>query len=360
MANDALSALQERFQAIQSQYSFSFAFKPRASRNPDLLSDLLAQTTALIGEARRVAGSADLLEQLESQRAVYESEREKVLAAQAQGPAAIEAAILASRANMAFFLYRGFFAGQSRSTRDIRLLEDIVGFLDGLLEQYEGLVRGYPGVVGTSDRDVIRNNLTMYRQEMEEIRKAQKEGDLNAIASNAATIANSQFELYRTHFAGRPRISRRPALLHRIVASLEDVRGVMTAARRDGLREEFNEKNIEIVEGRLATYRDERVAVDAEMRDATAEQRVDGLATAANTEMGLYRDGFAGQNRATRDLVALRDIVYRLFEIERQMSDLTRITDNTTNLRNLGIVQDTILTYMREYEEIEKAKGAQG
>ncbi|MFT6629620.1 MAG: hypothetical protein ACJA1R_002898, partial [Flavobacteriales bacterium] len=51
----------------------------------------------------------------------------------------------------------------------------------------------------------------------------------------------------------------------------------------------------------------------------------------------------------------------RLYELHIQMRSIASSLDNTMNAQNLGVVEDTLLTYQQEYVRISEAQAeAQG
>src|SRR5581483_8402367 len=75
-----------------------------------------------------------------------------------------------------------------------------------------------------------------------------------------AQHANAQMAVYRAHFAGRSRLGRRPGLLSRLIDGLR-AHARMTALRTGGLKAEFNDRNLGIVEENLRTYEGELRAI---------------------------------------------------------------------------------------------------
>jgi hypothetical protein len=359
MATQTLDQLTTRANSLQGQYSYAFANKPRATRQLDLLDKIIADTREVLTGARSHGQRGQtLVNTLNERLTMYQSERSEIQKAQSRGPAAMEAAILATRANFVFFQYRTHFAGQNRATRDKGLLQDMVTTLTQIRDAYEGLAITYPQSISNEDREVISNNLRMYTNEMGEITRAQEMGTPDEQASALANVANSQFELYRVHFAGKSRLSRRPALINRCVATLEDAKRRMLQLKSGGLTAEYNDKNIAIVTERLDAYMAEQVAIAEQRATTTFDALVDALATAANSVMEEYASEFAGKNRASRELKKLANLFDQLFEIERQMTDLTQQFDSSTNLKNLLIVQDALMVYSVEFDAIEKAQKA--
>ncbi len=359
MATQTLEQLTTRANSLQGQYSYAFANKPRATRQLDILDKIIADTRELLTGVRTHGQRGQTLANTLNERlTMYQSERSEIQKAQSRGPAAMEAAILATRANFVFFQYRTHFAGQNRATRDQGLLQDMVTTLTQIRDAYEGLAITYPQSISNDDRDVINNNLRMYTNEIGEITRAQAMGTSDEQASALANVANSQFELYRVHFAGKSRLSRRPALINRCVATLEETKRRMMQLKSGGLTAEYNDKNIAIVTERLDAYLAEQVAIAEQRASTTFEGLVDALATAANGIMEEYGAEFAGKNRASRELKKLANLFDQLFEVERQMTDLTQQFDSSTNLKNLLIVQDALMVYSVEFDAIEKVQKA--
>ena len=171
-----------------------------------------------------------------------------------------------------------------------------------------------------------------------------------------AQLANLQFTAYRAHFAGKPRVSRRPALLERIVATLDRIRDKMTSLVIAGVDVETNEKNLAIVNERQGAYRAELANVEQARSGASIFELIDALGQAANAVFEEYAQHFAGQDRKTRNLEQLTDMCDRLQELERQMTQLGAAYDHVMNARNINIVQDTALTYQAEWERVREVQ----
>jgi len=356
MSRQRLNAIRESSNELQNRYAFEFGGKPRATRNLESMEKLVGESLALMESASELKPvDNELLATLKERYELYRRERENIAAAKAQGPAATEAATLSTRANFVFHIYRRHFAGQSRRSRDLRLLDDMISVLVSIdAGMREVIASGGPDGL-QADLDVVNSNLEMYRGEYTMIEAARREGTPSEQASGLATLANSQFEIYQRHFAGRPRLSRRPALLQRVLQTLTETRSGMAALERAGLQEEFNTNNQQIIAQRLSAYTDEANAIAAARQDTTMDGLIAALGAEANDIMEVYTNEFAGQSRQTRDIALLRSLCDRLWEIERQMYDLDRATDDGMNARNLRIVQDNLIMLTKEYDLVEEA-----
>jgi hypothetical protein len=206
------------------------------------------------------------------------------------------------------------------------------------------------------DRRIVRENLAQYQKEIELIDGAQTIGTPDEQASVLATLANNQFAVYQAHFAGEPRISRRPALLMRVVGSLKKIKEHMVRLRDDGLKAEFNTNNIAIVDDRLGVYEKELAEV-RKVRQATAMTEIMGeLGGAANKLFDEYRENFADLARTAADAERLAKICDKLAEIRRQMNEMSWAEESEMNTKNLDVVTEQLVMFEGEYEAVVRAQ----
>lgn len=357
------NALQQELEDISSSYAARFAGLPRNTRSLGLLDELIGRSAALVeklkGAAAQDPGLAEAAEVAAKNLALYREERQHIVDAKGTGPDFEEAARLATLANFVFSRYQRCFAGQNRTTRDLGLLDEMIDDLKTIRRRLGELSGRSPSVSLQRDRQVVTENLAMYENERNEVVKAQYSGTPEAQASALAEQANGQFRLYRAHFAGRSRVSRRPQLLQRMVGNLRQVRERMVELKKRGLKASYNDDNINVVDQNLRMYEQELVEIRKERQQATLGQLMDVLAEAANEQFSEYRDNFAGQDRGKVDVELLSDICDRLGEVARQMNDMRRTERNENNERNLELVMDYLMIYEREWEEVRKLRGAQ-
>lgn len=361
MAKTTLQDLRARADRIHRQYQTNYAGHPRITRDPDALESMVKQMDLLIAHSRRLPASQQMQisRTLRDNRNLYAREVKAIRDAQADGPEAMYAHQLASWANFASARYRRHFAGQNRATRDPALLEEMVADLDRLVPLIADQRTRVDSEELQTAHSNAQQNLALYRTELDAVRAAQTEADPEQRADLLARLANDQFAIYRDHFAGKSRISRRPALMERMITTLEGILEGMKALQAGGLTTGSNGQNIGIVEERLSGYRTELTAIRDSKSSASFEDLVTALGEAANALFAEYREHFAGQNRATRDPAVITRLCDGLFDIARQMDDLDRVRDDEANQRNLGIVLDNLRLYDREFELILQAQQAQ-
>ncbi len=361
MAKMTFKELKTRADDIFQRYDENFAGKPRATRSLELLDGLIGELESLVEEARaglnggRDPAMISMLETARENLEVYQKEREAIAQAKAEGPTTAEGTELARRANLTFGRYHRHFAGEDRRTRDLGLLLELIEELDETLKAMKA--EEAAGRDMGPNPEIVERNLAMYRREFTAIQEAQASGTRQEQADTLATLANGQFRLYREHFAGKGRHTRRRELLERMVGELQRILGAMNELERQGLDSESNLRNIGIVEENLKVYATELKEIDKAKASVTASQLAGSLGAAANEIMAEYREGFAGKSRSTRSLEKLSLLADQILEVGLQMRALDEEDPSEVNTKNLGIVLDAWALYESEYRRIEEAQG---
>jgi hypothetical protein len=363
MANNLVENLGKELEQIDREYASDFAGHSRLTRDVTQMDRMIKRTASIVDQVDRIpsaAQGADLARvrdaATESLR-MYKAEREAIVKAQAVGPTFEQFSMEATSANFVFARYLRHFAGKDRSTRDVALLGEMVEDLRQIDKRMTAVLEeSKKAGEFERDRQVVRDSLAQYQKEIELIEEAQKSGTPDDQASVLATLANNQFAVYQGHFAGEPRVSRRPALLMRVVGTLKKIRERMVALRDGGLQIEFNDKNIGIVEDRLKTY-DAELAEVRKVRQATPMTEIMGeLGGAANKLFDEYRGNFADKARNVADMPRLASICDKLGEIRRQMVDMSFAEDSEMNQKNLDIVTEQLVMFEGEYEAVARAQ----
>jgi hypothetical protein len=365
MANNLVENLGKELEQIDREYSADFAGHSRLTRDLGQMDRMIKRTASIVDQIDRIPSAAqgpDLMKVRETASTnleLYKTERVAIAKAQEVGPSFEQFSIEATSANFVFARYMRHFAGKDRSTRDVALLGELVEDLrqiDKRMTQLLSEQKGQKTADFEKDRQVVRENLAQYQKEIDLVEAAQGSGTPDDQASVLATLANNQFAVYQGHFAGEPRVSRRPALLMRVVATLKKVRERMLALKAGGLTVEFNEKNINIVEDRLQTYENELAEV-RKVRQATPMTEIMGeLGGAANKLFDEYRANFADKPRSQADVTRLATICDKLGEIRRQMVDMSLAEDSDMNHKNLDIVTEQLVMFEGEFEAVVRAQ----
>jgi hypothetical protein len=354
----SLDELKSTLADARNTYGGQFAGQPRYTRQPARLEALIAQAEAVARDARGQAGGGDVSADAAQQAQTWRDELAEILKIQAQGPEAGVAASLTQWTRDSFERYVRNFAGQNRATRDLGILLEITADVEGRLRDLEAALARRTDADLEQMRGDARRNLDTYRKEIDAIRATRQDGSPVERAGQLARLANQQFARYRLHFAGKQRASRRRAVLETIVTVLEEIRQEMATLRDRSPNLDGLGRNIEIVDGNLATYREEIERVRAARRANSRNQVVSSLAEAANEVFADYRKEFPGHARATRDETRLSELWERLWPIALDM-DALAAEDNAEPLgTNLQKVRDTLRLYEREWRLIREAKKA--
>lgn len=362
MATNLLDNLRRDLESITSSYEADFAGQSRATRDVANIDNLIKRLKDVISRAGSIPAAvqgaelAAIVEDAKSTLELYQNERQAILKAKEAGPIFEDFAAEATDANFVFARYGRHFAGQNRATRDVALLAEMLEELKGIQKRMSALLEEKNVADFGRDLEVVRGAITQYTSEIKEIEKAQKSGSAEEQAGLLANLANDQFAVYQNHFAGQARISRRPALLMRVIDSLKAVKSRMDGLKAGGLAEEYHDKNIGIVTERLAVYENELGEIRKARQGSALPDIMGNLGNAANEIFEEYRKGYADKSRAQVDYAQLGKICDRLGEVKRQMRDLSRAEQNEMNERNLEIVVSQLSLFESEFEEVGKAQ----
>ncbi|MFO0744174.1 MAG: hypothetical protein U1F43_00680 [Myxococcota bacterium] len=173
--------------AAMDRYRVLLGGQPRASCS-------LAHLDAILQTMRRVQAELSKPEVAEAQAQnlavitqnleAYEAERPRIEQALAETAPRERGGQLAAVANRLFQVYQQSFAGQSRATRDLKLLSDICDRLTDVAEQMVELDRVHDEPLTRKNVPVVDDRLRRYEAEWLEIAKAK-----TAAAQKAATPA---------------------------------------------------------------------------------------------------------------------------------------------------------------------------
>ncbi|MBI2392474.1 MAG: hypothetical protein HYV09_23015 [Deltaproteobacteria bacterium] len=252
--------------------------------------------------------------------------------------------------------YEARFAGHSRVTRDVgemdelvRRTRDVVGKLEAQPKSEE-----VTALLGTA-----RDNLTLYQNEREEIRKAKSSGpDLEEFARLGAQ-ANFVFARYRRHFAGKARPTRDLGMLAEMIDDLQKLQQKMQpiAKRHSGVAGLGDD--LELVSNNIKLYVTERGEIADARGSGSPDEQADLLAEVANGQFKLYQDHFADKSRLTRRPQLLQRMVSNLETVKDRMEGLRKAgLKSEVNVKNIEIVDSNVKLYRTELAEIKKARAA--
>lgn len=359
----SVEEIQREAQEIFETYDAEFAGQPRASRDVELLDDLIERLEGLLERARTKLNGGEnealvsVIEQGSENLEIYRTERRAIQEVREGGEGPMRASRLATWANAEFHRYRRHFAGEGRATRDLELLNEMMTELSEIRDGMKELAEGAEIEGLEEDLETVEENLEMYREERERIAEARQDGTLEERASYLAAAANEQFSLYSDLFAGKDRVTRRPKLIRRVIRNLEQIRRRMSELEEEeGDPGPQNERNQEIVDDNLSMYRDELEAIEEARESVAPDQLAGRLGSAANQVFETYREDYAERDRTTRDLDQLGRMCDELYHLARQMEALGAKHDLEMNDENLSVVLENLSLYQSEYDAIAETQ----
>lgn len=350
----SVETLKSQADAIHTRYRRGFAGKTRATRSLPELDTILAEMKTL--SLTIPSGATALRTEVDGWLKIYTDEREAIAQIVAGGPDALRAWRLVEWAETNFLRYLRDFGGQERLTRDNWLLNEMVARQSKWLEELGPLAAKVQDARLSSQLEQVAKNLDLMRSETQAIPAGRRALSANEYARVLASLANGQFALYRRHFAERPRFSRRPALLKRILGALEDIERGMIAVRDLGVKTDAHVGNLVKVSERVKHHRGELKAIEETRNVTAATQVAGGLGDDANRAFNDYKTNFANRSRALVDNKLLGEITDRLHEIAAAMDEAQAERPVDANLKNLTIVLETVKAYEREWKAIRDAQ----
>jgi hypothetical protein len=347
--------LQQASDELHARYSWNFAGFPRGTRDTSELDELIRATAALISQADAL-GDEDLVASLRERRKLYQRERREILAVQNAHEHAVKASFIFLDVRARHHFYMRNFAGEERASRDLDGLKEAlqeVGTIHGELKELIGSTAEAPLASYAEEAERVRS---MFQSEIEAIEQSRRDLSADAAVSASARAANTLFARYRNNFSGLPRISRRPALIDRLIKSLEAIHQWMESIEEPGESDETLQQNLNIVVQQLSTWQAEREEIRNARANADFNELVRSLEMEHDDASAIYREEFAGKGRAGRDLERLDAVCCRLDEVERMCRTQLGLHDVPALEHLLRQTRSTRFRFCREYDAIREAQ----
>ncbi len=343
--------------ALHDRYRRGFVGRSRASRDLAALDSLIADTEAFLPS---ISGSESLRSVVSERLAHYRTERAAIGQIHAGGADAIRAWRFVEWSEVNNLRYRRSYGGQPRVTRDAGLLAEFVRDQGRWVEAVRPLAAKVNDDGLNQQVTAMHDHLKLYTAELDEVQRALKAQAPIDRATTLAELANRQFALWRLHFQGKPRSSRRAGLLQRMIGNLEMIQNEMIACRAAGVTVKANADNITKVGERVKHHKEELVKILEARTNTPSTALVGQFGDDANAWIARYRDGYAGKSRNDRDLAGLDDICEGLHEIARVMDETaTERGGDAVSAKNLTVVLDHVKMCEREWGVIRDVQRPQ-
>jgi hypothetical protein len=252
--------------------------------------------------------------------------------------------------------YDADFAGQSRATRDLDTLADLIRRMQKVSAQLEALPAAARDEKAGELLADARNRLATYQSESKAITEAKAAGPDHEEFGQLAAFANLVFARYTRHFAGQDRGTRDLGLLTEMVEELGTLRKRMSVILAVNPLASF-QRDADVVSSMAQMYENELGEITRAYAAGTAEERASRLAVLANAQFELYRVHFAEQSRLTRRPPLLQRIIANLQRVRNSMRELVVSGPAAKNNKaNIGIVDENLRLYQNELAEIRKVR----
>lgn len=219
--------------------------------------------------------------------------------------------------------YLRYFQSRPQLAFDRLHLHELVNRLDEIARTSEAV----PAI-----RDALAPHRKVLRDELDEVEAAHTLPMEPATRVGfLAALANQQFLIYDRHFAGLPRVTRRPLLVKRLLANLTNIASGMRAiaAVHDNTD---NNANIVLVETLEARVREEDVAIAKERESLPRNEMIRLLGQHVTGELFNYK-----KKKPTAELETVAGTCDRVGELAYQMVGIASETDDSVNLANLRL-----------------------
>lgn len=248
------------------------------------------------------------------------------------------------------------FAGQSRSTRDLNVLDEISRKTQDVVKRIDTIPAAAQGQDLIDLRSQALSSVELYKNERELIVRAKAAGPVDNEFAELGNAANMIFARYRRHFAGKGRATRDPGLLAEMIDDLAAVKKRMTEVLKKKSNQSMK-SDLDLVSQNLEMYQREKEEIARAKKTGTLDDQGNNLASAANELFQAYRTHFAGHPRVTCRPKLLQRIITELKAVQGQMEQLRK--DGLTadyNGNNIAIVINNLTLYEAELTEVKKAR----
>lgn len=342
-----LSLLEELNRDYQSHY----AGQSRREVDPAKLESMIERARAAVAKENNIDGLPERLQ-------LYERELDLIRAAQDGGVNYERFTLNGREANLIFNRYARHFAGKSRGTRDLALLDEILGELEDVQTSMTELSQTSASKAMADDQALVEGRLKTYRNERSAILAARSSGNEEEQSGRLAVRANEQFAVFDRQFANKSRLTRRPGLLARMILNLKEIRAEMTKLANSGLGSDTHTKNLRIVDERLKFYENELTEIRNAREKTTINDLMKKLGGAANELFKEYGNHFANVDRKKVDVDRLSRMLDELSEIRRQMDELGRFESAEFNEKNHETVTSHMVSWANEFNFIRQAQSS--
>ncbi len=346
---------------LHLRFQLHFADHVRLTRDLAQLDRLIHDVEGVVREANQLAlAQADaawnrLFERAERRLRTYVEARGAI--AQAQSVAGLrdrDASQLTARARLVLHRYVRHFAGQDRRTRDPLRLQEMLSDLTVLAEALRPLLGKIQVPSVAEEMDAVGEFLGFFHAERREVDQAWHSGGRDDQSRALGAVADDLYATWRLLVAAEDRVLRRPALVQRLIGSLDRVLEGLMTIRHANMPDE-HEQRIAKAARELVRWQDEATATQAERDPVATHDLRDRLLLRAQVVFRSWREQLSG-DLVDRDLNLVRGLCDRMDEIERQLTDLATADATLVPPVDLAWVRDVLVAMERTFDQVVAAR----
>lgn len=359
----ASADLQRRLDELHLRYQLRFADHVRLTRDLEQLDVLITEVEAVVEQARQAAPPPEQLGDGQWERLFDCADRRmrgyveaRGAIAQAQSVAGLrdrDASLLTSRARLVLHRYVRHFAGHDRRTRDLGRMDEIIADLLAIFLELRPMMGRIQVPSVGEEIEAVNQFLGFFHAERREIEEAWRSGGRDDQSRALGVVADDLYEAWHLLVADEDRAMRRPALLDRLVGSLDRVLEALMTISHANMAED-HEIRVARAARDLVRWQDEREA-SAQARQALPDDKlVEGLRQRAQGIFKAWRDQMTGE-LASRDLGQVRGLCDRLDEVERQLAEVAERSATHADpalASKLAWTRDVLVAMERTYDQI--------
>jgi hypothetical protein len=192
----------------------------------------------------------------------------------------------------------------------------------------------------------VREKIQLYEEQLAVVERIQAAAPPAEAANLISVLANEQFSLYQVHFAHRSRLTRRPALLARMIQTLTGLR-----TRLASLPSSFHAgKNAEMLESRIRAWQAELAEIRVLRQTRTEKSLFGEMALDAERLLTAHT---SAAKVGSGDWSRLGELCDELGELRRAMIELRQ--DDAGDRAAVDALTDRLLSIEAAYEASSRA-----
>ena len=341
---------------LHQEFILRFAGHVRMTRDINRLDALIVEMEVLRHQASREAFQSEgrwktLLDLLDRRLQEYTAERGAV--AQIQASAGVQdrlASQWTARARVVLHRFARHFSGQPRRSRDVERLADILLDINEIVEVLRPLTGSIHLRSVAEEISAVVGYAEFLAAERDELLEARHAGTLLDQSDNWQVLLANLEQGWSVEVQSQPQVTWRIGLVERYIRSLDGVLEGLLTARHANLPDQH-----ELALGRaallLVRWQDGLAAAQQLQNHRTAQEKEAALWAGANALVEQFLHHWIGGHAQAMEQAALRDLIDRLDEVERQLLALCDPATLTHQAAKLAWLRDALVVAEKHFDQ---------